>query len=224
MVEIANFNQDQYAATAATRCVQIYIPDDDSYMALLGGLLALPGYLENYRDPESVQAEGVSAIWKDAYIQSNWERCPVQGLSAVVDFWLNLATMTGATFTYTAVAAQAFGYIIQSAPVSDTDWELNTDEVYLAEGEYAFKGLWFRGTNNAILECHLMDQHGVARDTIFTGFDTYGASLVNQIKTATFTVPNDDNYYIRLRPMGKNAASGGWQACFTSYHIRWTGS
>lgn len=75
MPVIANFNQEQYAATDATRCIQLVIPDDDSYMALLGGLLALAGNPENYLSPESAQADGVANIWRDAYLQSDWTGC-----------------------------------------------------------------------------------------------------------------------------------------------------
>lgn len=223
MVEIANFDQDRYAATSATRCVQIFIPDDDSYMALLGGLLALASYPDNYRDPESAQAEGVSAIWRDAYIQSDWEGCVVPEMTTITDLWLRYGTTTATALVYNAAAAQPFAHFMTQNPAASGDI-MRTNDVYLQEGTYQYRGLWLRDNSSAIVECHLMNSHGFAVETIFTGLDLYGGFLANQVNEQEIDVPANDKYYIRLRVTGKNAASPGYKINWTSHHLWRTGN
>lgn len=76
MPTFAVIQQDQYAATDDTQCIQIIIPAGDEYKALLAGMLQLPGNPLNYASPESAQAEGVAAAWDDAIAAIDWSGCP----------------------------------------------------------------------------------------------------------------------------------------------------
>jgi len=77
MIIIANFREEQYPETSATRCVQIIIPDDDAFAALMAGLLALPGNELNYQQLDDDKAAALAAQWRDAYVTSDWRGCAV---------------------------------------------------------------------------------------------------------------------------------------------------
>lgn len=76
MPTFAVIQQDQYPATDETQCIQIIIPAGDEYKALLAGLMSLAANIDNYAEPDSVQAEGISTIWQDATASIIWDACP----------------------------------------------------------------------------------------------------------------------------------------------------
>jgi len=64
--------QDQYPATDETQCLQIRIPAGDEFKALLAGLMVAAADVRNYADPDSAQADGLAAIWDQAYSEIDW--------------------------------------------------------------------------------------------------------------------------------------------------------
>lgn len=58
-----------------TRCVEVRIPDDDAFMPVLGGLIAIATKWFNYdREPEH-KATQLAGLWRVAYLATNWEGC-----------------------------------------------------------------------------------------------------------------------------------------------------
>lgn len=58
-----------------TRCVEVRIPDDDAFMPVLGGLIAIATKWFNYdRDPEH-KATQLAGLWRVAYLATEWEGC-----------------------------------------------------------------------------------------------------------------------------------------------------
>lgn len=77
MVTIANFREDQYPEVSGTRCIKIYIPDDDTFKSLAAGLLSLASYESSYVGNEPEKAATLAQQWRDAYLQSDWNECEV---------------------------------------------------------------------------------------------------------------------------------------------------
>lgn len=98
MVTIANFREENYEVVEGTRCIKVYIPDDDSFIHLLAGLLALAGSEGNYVQADADKAADLAQQWRNAYLQSDWNQCeaaviPVgaimqYGAGGVPDGWL----------------------------------------------------------------------------------------------------------------------------------------
>jgi len=109
--------QDQYPATGDTQCIEVIIPDGDEFKALLAGLIALASNVQNYQDPESAQADGLAAIWDEAYSLIDWEGCKViDGMPQIDLFTINAIPLAGA-----AIAAAVTALIVVSclaAPVA----------------------------------------------------------------------------------------------------------
>lgn len=58
-----------------TRCVEVRIPDDDAYMPVLAGLVALATKWFNWqRDPTHKGAD-LAKMWQNAYRETDWEGC-----------------------------------------------------------------------------------------------------------------------------------------------------
>lgn len=83
MVTISNFREDQYPIVSGTRCIKIYIPDDDAFKSLLGGLLALAGVQTNYQNDDEAKAASLAQQWIDAYVQSDWTGCGEANMWAI---------------------------------------------------------------------------------------------------------------------------------------------
>jgi len=64
--------QEQYPATDETQCLQIFIPAGDEFKALLAGLMVAASDVNNYANPLSAEADGLAAIWDNAYSQIDW--------------------------------------------------------------------------------------------------------------------------------------------------------
>lgn len=63
-----------YPVVEGTRCVQILIPDDDSYLPVLAGFVAILGESWSWlgsRDDRIARA----ALWQKAYADTDWEGC-----------------------------------------------------------------------------------------------------------------------------------------------------
>lgn len=75
MAIIAPFRESQYPETTTTRCIKLYIPDHDSFLAILGGLLSLLGNELNYLNEDTELAASHAQIWRDSYLQTDWTEC-----------------------------------------------------------------------------------------------------------------------------------------------------
>jgi microcystin-dependent protein len=75
MILLAPFREEQYPETTTTRCIKIYVPDDDSFLALLASLISLLGNELNYTQIDDVLASKHAQIWRDAYLQTDWLEC-----------------------------------------------------------------------------------------------------------------------------------------------------
>lgn len=221
MVTIADFNQDRYAATDEVRCITIYVPDDDSYLPLLAGLLSLPGYQTNYQDPESAQAEGVAAVWRDAYILTDWEGCPGAIAMGVrqADVWTRFAQVSGGTLTKQNADYMTWRYYM----LTDTTANRNLLQyVYLFPGEWQYRALYSKTTSSGIWYSKLQ---GV--DTAqFLAFalDMYGLANAEHEISTSFTWTETGLVEFSQYNLGaKNAASAGYQAGWLSHHFWWTG-
>jgi len=65
---------DEYPLTAGFRCVEIIIPDDDSYLQVLAGFVALLG--RNYAWQGTAEdRESRSQLWREAYALTDLEQC-----------------------------------------------------------------------------------------------------------------------------------------------------
>jgi hypothetical protein len=219
---IAQFDQDRYAATDEVRCITIYVPDDDSYMPLLAGLLALPSYLENYQDPESAQAEGVAAVWRDAYIQTDWEGCIVPEIAEHrADVFSRFSVVSAGTLTRTAAAFMAFGYVMQTDAANARQ---TTDLVYLSAGTWQYRGLYAKSTDAGITEVDLLPPTGGTINVIIN-LDQFGLFNAEFLATATLTIPADGLYTLRTANFtSKNPSSSGLRVNWTSHHFWRTGA
>lgn len=213
---LAQFNQDSYAATDEVRCISIYIPNDDSYLALVAGLLAVAGNPLSYIDPESVQAEGVAAVFRDAYIQTTWEGCVAVAYPTIDLFCLNGEPLAGAgTLTYNASTTLPFGYAMSNA--NTTLFGIEND-VYLPAGDYEYIGWSSLSTNGGNTEVVLTDGASVI-DSIVGAINQAGAFGTRVKSTGTFTVPADGEYKIVAANNGTGSGSNR-QTNWTSHHIR----
>jgi len=190
MVTISPFDADRYAATDATRCIKLYIPDDDSYLALVAGLLTLAGNPLNYIDPDSAQTEGVTAVFRDAYIQTTWDGCdtPPEGgnMSTSAILLPDMASVTsGATPAWTADGTSSLGgyWIANPALTGDSMfWQL-----FLAAGSYDIDMTYLRNTVNGKGDLKVYDADGNLLVTI--AIDLRGAVQRNTVAGGSFDNP-----------------------------------
>lgn len=220
MPTISNFNQDQYAATDDVRCITIYVPDDDSYMALLGGLLALAGNPDNYLDPTSAQAEGVAAVWADAYRQSDWEGCVDARSQAQITLWQLLGTVTnGGAFIAGSLTNQG-QYVIQSPAANNDQWYI---PCWLAKGSYELTFLYYKNSNGGLLQVDIQTSGGTLVQSLSPQLQFYNSTLqVLQKQTWTFTLTADGDYRVYTQVAGKHASSSGYLCPISLIQMRKT--
>lgn len=190
MPTIAQFNQDVYAATDAVRCISIYIPDDDSYLPLLAGLLSLGGTVTSYIDPQSVQAEGVAGVWRDAYILTDWSRCvtPQEATAqSRVTLWHRWAQISSGNALQIVVdPAQLFNhYVRQNTPANGNE---TYQDVYLNSGEYDMRVLYQRATGGGKVSWIFQNQDSLTQVVAINQQDLSGATQANSVLTASFTL------------------------------------
>lgn len=58
-----------------TRCVQVRIPDDDSYMAVLAGLVAIGNQWFNWERDNAHTGALLAQQWRNAYLETEWDAC-----------------------------------------------------------------------------------------------------------------------------------------------------
>lgn len=75
-IKIPYFLAEQYPDDIQDfRCVEVHIPDDPVFMALLGGLLRLPARAFNWQGATYDKRLKLAAMWRDAYDFNCWEEC-----------------------------------------------------------------------------------------------------------------------------------------------------
>lgn len=210
MVTIADFNQDNFEATDQLRCLKIYIPDGDGYLPLLAGLLGLPGYQSNYQDPDSAQAEGVSAIWRDAYIQTDWEGCGTppecQNMnSSITIFPDEMKINSGVAWSWTSDTLSSLGGYFLQSPATTTD--AFGVARFFAAGAWSYRITYLRNTNAGAMDFEIAPQTGPAIYT--TTLDWYGALQRNSVFTGTFTITDPGKYDVNFLGIFNNPASSG---------------
>lgn len=75
MITLANFHEDQYTETEDTRCIQVYIPDDDSYLPIIAALLAILGNETNYDNIDTDKVAVIAETWRNCAVLTNWGEC-----------------------------------------------------------------------------------------------------------------------------------------------------
>jgi microcystin-dependent protein len=75
MILVSNFREEQYVEVAESRCIEIYIPNDDSFLAVLANLLSLLGNELNYVGIDSELAASHAQQWRNAYVLTDWQGC-----------------------------------------------------------------------------------------------------------------------------------------------------
>lgn len=58
-----------------TRCVEVRIPDDDKYMPVLAGLIAIATKWFNWQRDDLKRGTQIAKIWQLAYIETDWGSC-----------------------------------------------------------------------------------------------------------------------------------------------------
>lgn len=227
MPNIAQFREDQYPATDELQCITVYIPAGDEFKWLLAGLLRLPTLASSYLTPDSDQADGLAAVWADAYQYTDWSEC-VPAYDNLAPGNINLFTFMSeqdALSSWTSIFASfiPFGYAMQSGTGSPSaSGEAAYNSVYLPAGNYSYTGVYAKTVNSGIIDVQLRNASGSTLiTTIVDNLDLYGLFNAMYTVTASFTVASDGNYRIDVRKFNsKNPSSGGYQFSWTSHHIR----
>lgn len=74
-IKIPYLKEAQYPEPETTRCIQIVIPDDDTFLAPLRGFLNALGRGFNYERTDWAKAQRVAELWRKAYNETDWEGC-----------------------------------------------------------------------------------------------------------------------------------------------------
>lgn len=221
MVTIAQFISEQYPATDEVQCITLYIPQGDEFKALAAGLLALATNPLNYDEPDSAQAEGLAAIWDDAYSQIDWGGCmtPAQGQQSRMSLFHRWVTVGvgSATVNLTIDAAVMHAFYSEQTPAATGDeWYY---DVWLPAGDYQMRILYFRRTNNGQLTLDLLNQDGGSDVGLLTAQELFGTTLRNQIIAIGFTVVDAGHYRLRGGIGSKNVSSTGFACPLTTIEL-----
>jgi len=212
--------EDQYPATDETQCIEIIIPAGDEFKALLAGLMVSASDVNNYADPLSAAADGLAAIWDEAYSQIDWNGCNViDGMPQIDLFAINAVPLAGAgTLTYNASATLPFGYSMSNANTNLFGME---NPIFLRAGEYAYDGWSSLTTGGGNTNVAITDGASVI-DTIVTALNQAGTFGTRVHSTGTFTIPSDGFFKVVAANNGTGPGANR-QANWISHHIRRTG-
>jgi len=212
MVTITNFREDQYPATDETQCVKVYIPAGDEYKQLLAGLLALPQRLSNYQDPDSVQADGVAAVWQDAYDLTDWNGCGTPPECSQVNSDIALALINNdhlpaGAIAWTADVNQRSSGTFAFSPANNG---ASCDFYrFLAPGSWSYRITYKRQTTNGIMLFGIATNPG-GSVVLSASHDLRGATLNNSYATGTFTVPETDDQKFTLGVSANSSSGAGF--------------
>jgi len=73
-IKLDAFPVEQYPDVADTRCISVVIPNDDSYLSQLQGLVAIASRYWNYAG-SNVEKKARAALWQMAWVLTEWEDC-----------------------------------------------------------------------------------------------------------------------------------------------------
>jgi len=207
MPNISNFREQQYPATDEVQCIKVYIPAGDEFKQLLAGLLALPGRVENYQGDDEAQADGLAAIWQDAYERTDWDGCgtPPECEQMNSDLLITMdevQVLSGNAFAWQQFAAQMYGGSWRQSAAGATDnWQY---EYYLPAGDWEFSLLYIRGTASG--KGNLYITQDFATYQLNQNCDFRGAAAFNLEFTGGFTIPVSGLYKVGF--VGTGASSG----------------
>lgn len=217
MAVTISYREEQYPAVSGQRCITVYIPDDDAFLPVLAGLLAIPTRIEAYAGNDADQAEGLAALWLDAYQLADWSPCLTsQWLVSNVRVWYDQMYATvGNDPAWGGTTTRYYGGVFFQNPAAIND-ELKY-KVALKAGQYTVTVLALTNTNRGIQTIKLDG------DTVMTN-DLYSASQVeNVVFGATYTVPADGVYDLTSKVAAKNASSSSYVCSFIYINFRRTG-
>lgn len=206
-----------YDTPSGVSCIQIYYPDDLEHLYVLQGLiskLANPAFWDGSEADRDYRAY----LWEVAYEQTDWQDC-IENSMIDLDVWFVNGSVSGGVQTYSAQAAQPFGYTVFTDTTANRYITMPT--YFLKAGGYTVDLWYIKNTSSGIVELIITDPSGVV-DTAFSGLDQYATPLaVRFSRTGSFDIPADGLYSFVLRNVGsKNAASSGYSVNGTSLHIR----
>lgn len=219
--------QDQYPATDEVQCIEVKIPAGDEFKALLAGLMVSAADVNNYADPSSAAADGLAAIWDQAYSEIDWEGCAVPtepGLMSRITFWHSSAERTvndagnAVATTYDTSQIMAF-YARQNPPTLNSQ---SSQPCRLQAGSWAMRMLYMGNTTSGIIQLYWLKADFSDNGAIGASLDMY-ADGYNQFHTGTFTIPEDGDYRITWSNIGKNASSSSYSMFITYTEIWRTG-
>lgn len=223
MPYIAPIISEQYPATDQTQCITIYIPAGDEFKALAAGLLAIAANALNYDDPDSAQADGLAAVWDDAYSQIDWEGCVLPSQIGAQDNVLLMqqfaAILSGNAFAF-VVTNQMGGYALQNPAANNDSWVHNG--IRLRTGLWRLRCFYARQAAGGRINLTLNNADGGA-DITLTSIDTYNAAtLYNQRLDQDFTVTEEATYEL-IGTMSDGSGPGStyaaWVTAFNLFRI-----
>jgi len=138
------------------------------------------------------------------------------------DFWHQYATVeAGNAIAVAQNSNNWFNYYARQNTAADGNQ--TSQLIRLASGEYEYRLQWRRSTDCGKLNVAWYNLDENYQWDFISGFDMWGTTLDNQIKTATFPVPSDGNYKLMHYINGHNINSTGYYAYLTTYSIWRTG-
>lgn len=216
---------EQYPATDETQCVTVILPAGDEYKYLLAGLMGLASNPYNYDEPDSVQVEGISAIWDDAYSQIDWSGCVFPALVGLQDRVLLPAyfaiKISGNAIIYNkAVNNGGIAFQNTSASTDNFGWF----GLKLRAGSYTAKWLVTTNTSSANVDVFLRPDPSGTNISIWSNLQLYtGSVLENVLQQASFTLPLDGLYDLIVAVDGHHASSLAYLVQHTMMELIRTG-
>lgn len=74
-IKIPHINIENSPIVEGFRCITVYVPDDDRYVALLSGLVAIPTKWFNWQRDATHKGKLLANQWQAAYALTDWEGC-----------------------------------------------------------------------------------------------------------------------------------------------------
>lgn len=219
MPNIAQFREDQYPATDELQCITVYIPAGDEFKWLLAGLLRLPTLTSSYLTPDSEQADGLAAVWADAYQQTDWSNCLNVDQTAdnsLIIFADNLTVDTGNALQIVISSTQRHNfYVRQNASILGQITEV---ERYMTNGVWNYRLTAVKSTNSGISIMQVVDPDGTIT-TVFTQDFYQVGGMANFTLTGTFTINNPGKVKFSFGTTGKNTSSTGYDLLLTCLEL-----
>lgn len=186
----APVRQDEYPATDELQCIAVKIPAGDEYKALLAGFVAFLTNVDSYLDPDSVQADGIAAVFDEGYAQTNWDGCGIPPECNEMNSFLMLLpdmaiVSSGAAITWVADTGSSLGGYFTQSPALTGDtyyWE-----EYLAGGAYSWNITYLQNTNNGKSDFKVFDPLGNPQGAI--NIDMRGSLVRNAKQGSNFDNP-----------------------------------